>query len=237
MGAYLSAVVFLTYLARALARTTTLLDSRHSINMTGHVYVRAVVPIGILYSCSIVSNNYLVYLYLSVPFMQMLKATGPVVTPFVGWVWGVEHPTPTTVLYTLLIVGGRAGGERRGDPLLVGRVRVPGRRRGLRVAAAGHDPAPRVRRGGSGWTPLWWRRATEAGLGVLLLNASVVFFLNVSSVLLIGKTSGLALVLTGIFKSILLVAAAVALWGTPVAGLQLAGYGLALLGLLLYQSS
>ncbi|KAI1639711.1 TPT-domain-containing protein [Biscogniauxia mediterranea] len=255
-------MTFATLATQALARTTTLLDGRHGIDMTGRVYVRAVVPVGILYSCSMVSSN-LVYLYLGVPFIQMLKATGPVVTLFVGWVWGVEHPTPTTaLLYTLLVVGGvlvasvgevhfswpglacQAGGVvfeslrlvmvqhlvsdagLRMDPLVGLYYYAP-------VCALANLLVSCV----SGWGSFEWRHATEVGLGVLLLNSSVAFLLNVSSILLTGKTSGLALVLTGILKSILLVVAAVALWGTPVAALQLAGYGLALLGLLLYQSS
>ena len=49
------------------------LDSRHQVRMTGRVYLRAIVPIGILYSASLVCSN-LVYLYLSVAFIQMLKA-------------------------------------------------------------------------------------------------------------------------------------------------------------------
>jgi hypothetical protein len=55
-----------------MARTTTLLDSRKSVKMTGRVYLRAIVPIGVLYSASLVCSNQ-VYLYLSVAFIQMLK--------------------------------------------------------------------------------------------------------------------------------------------------------------------
>ena len=40
--------------------------------MTGKVYFRAIVPIGVLYSLSLVCSN-LTYLYLSVAFIQMLK--------------------------------------------------------------------------------------------------------------------------------------------------------------------
>lgn len=40
--------------------------------MTGRIYLRAIVPIGVLYSASLVCSNQ-VYLYLSVAFIQMLK--------------------------------------------------------------------------------------------------------------------------------------------------------------------
>ncbi|KAI0598208.1 TPT-domain-containing protein [Biscogniauxia sp. FL1348] len=254
-------MTFATLATQALARTTTLLDGRRKIHMTGRVYARAVVPIGILYSCSMVSSN-LVYLYLSVPFIQMLKATGPVVTLLVSWVWGVERPTLTTALYTLVIVAGvlvASAGEMhfswpglayQAGGVLFESVRLVMIQHLVSDAGLRMDPlvslyyyAPVCALANllvsclSGWGSFEWRHATDAGLGMLLLNASVAFLLNVSSVLLIGKTSSLVLVLTGILKNILLVAVAVALWGTPLAGLQLAGYGLALLGLLLYQSS
>lgn len=40
--------------------------------------------------------------------------------------------------------------------------------------------------------------------------------------------------LTGIFKSILLVVAAVLFWGTPITSLQMFGYSLALVGIFFY---
>lgn len=52
----------------------------------------------------------------------------------------------------------------------------------------------------------------------------------------IGKTSGLVVNLTGIFKSILLVLAGVVAWGTPISLLQLLGYTLALVGMLFYST-
>lgn len=43
--------------------------------MNDRTYLRTVVPIGILYSASLVCSN-AVYLYLSVAFIQMLKVRG-----------------------------------------------------------------------------------------------------------------------------------------------------------------
>ncbi len=57
-----------------MARTTTLLDSRKDVKMTGRVYLRAIVPIGVLYSASLVCSNQ-AYLYLSVAFIQILKVS------------------------------------------------------------------------------------------------------------------------------------------------------------------
>jgi hypothetical protein len=55
-----------------LARFTTILDSRKKVPMTGRVYLRAIVPIGLFFSLSLICGN-LAYLYLSVAFIQMLK--------------------------------------------------------------------------------------------------------------------------------------------------------------------
>jgi len=73
--------------------------------MTGRVYLRAVVPIGVLYSGSLVCSN-LVYLYLNVAFIQMLKAAAPVAVLFISWVWGVANPTFENVVNVIGIAFG-----------------------------------------------------------------------------------------------------------------------------------
>lgn len=60
-------------MTQILARTTTLLDGRKNVKMTGRIYLRAIVPIGLFFSLSLICGN-LAYLYLSVAFIQMLKA-------------------------------------------------------------------------------------------------------------------------------------------------------------------
>lgn len=49
-----------------------MLDGRKTVKMTSRVYVRAIVPIGVFFSLSLICGN-LTYLYLSVAFIQMLK--------------------------------------------------------------------------------------------------------------------------------------------------------------------
>lgn len=63
---------FATLMTQILARTTNLLDGRKTVKMTGRVYLRAIVPIGVFFSLSLICGN-LTYLYLSVSFIQMLK--------------------------------------------------------------------------------------------------------------------------------------------------------------------
>jgi hypothetical protein len=98
-------MVFATAATQLLARFTTLLDGRKDVNMTGRLYLRAIVPIGFLYSASLVCSN-LVYLYLSVAFIQMLKAGAPVAVLFASWAWGVADPNLKVLLNILAIVFG-----------------------------------------------------------------------------------------------------------------------------------
>lgn len=51
----------------------------------------------------------------------------------------------------------------------------------------------------------------------------------------IGRTSSLVLTLCGVLKDILLVAASMMIWGTPVTPLQFFGYSIALGGLVYYK--
>jgi hypothetical protein len=59
-------------MTQIMARATTLLDNRKNVKMTSTIYLRAIIPIGVLYCGSLVCSN-LPYLTLSVVFIQMLK--------------------------------------------------------------------------------------------------------------------------------------------------------------------
>lgn len=65
-------MLFSTMMTQILARTTTLLDGRKTVKMTGRIYLRAILPIGFFFSLSLICGNK-TYLYLSVAFIQMLK--------------------------------------------------------------------------------------------------------------------------------------------------------------------
>ena len=74
-------LAFGTLMTQVLARTTTLLDGRKNVKMTGRVYLRAIVPIGFFFSLSLICGN-VTYLYLSVAFIQMLKVRRCIRNPF-----------------------------------------------------------------------------------------------------------------------------------------------------------
>ncbi|KAI9674156.1 MAG: solute carrier 35 member [Caeruleum heppii] len=250
---------FATLMTQILARTTTLLDGRKTVKMTGRVYLRAIVPIGFFFSLSLICGN-LTYLYLSVAFIQMLKATTPVAVLLASWSLGVSQPNMKVLFNVSFIVIGvviASFGELQfvliGFIFQVGgiafeAVRLVMVQRLLSSAEYKMDPLvslyyfapvctvmnltvslfmeiPRLTMGD----------IYKVGLFTLLANAMVAFALNVSVVFLIGKTSSLVLTLCGVLKDILLVAASMMIWQTPVSGLQFFGYSIALGGLMYYK--
>jgi len=252
-------MVFATFMTQVLARTTTLLDGRKTVKMTGRVYLRAILPIGFFFSLSLICGNK-AYLYLSVAFIQMLKATMPVAVLLATWSMGVAPPSMKTLGNVSFIVIGvviasygeiefnltgflyQAGGITFEATRLVLVQRL------LSSSEFKMDPlvslyyfAP-VCAIMNGVTALILEVPTmsmnniyDVGIPLLIANAMVAFMLNVSVVFLIGKTSSLVLTLCGILKDILLVACSMLIWGTPVSKTQFFGYAIALGGLLYYK--
>ena len=170
------------------------------------------------------------YLFLSVAFIQMLKSAAPVAVLFVSWAWGVENPDLRRVLTVFGIVAGvaiasvgeidfswagfffqvggivfeamrivmiqilLAGDGQKMDPLLSLYYYAP-------VCAVMNLVVAAV------WEAKNFNFADleRTGFTVLILNASVAFLLNVSSVFLVRIACGvrdahpclLALVLFG----------------------------------------
>lgn len=82
-----------------------------------------------------------------------------------------------------------------------------------------------------------WQNFERVGPLVLLSNAGVAFLLNVSVVFLIGRTSSLVMTLCGVLKDIILIVLSCILFQTPVTPLQLFGYSISLMGLIIYKTS
>ncbi|KAL9629233.1 MAG: hypothetical protein Q9164_006965, partial [Protoblastenia rupestris] len=98
-------LVFATLMTQIMSRTTKMLDGRKTVKMTGRVYLRAIVPIGAFFSLSLICGN-LTYLYLSVAFIQMLKACTPVAVLLAGWTMGIQKPDVKVLLNVSVIVIG-----------------------------------------------------------------------------------------------------------------------------------
>ncbi|CAK7234790.1 hypothetical protein SCUCBS95973_009052 [Sporothrix curviconia] len=252
-------LIFATIMTQLLARYTTLIDGRKSVKMTGRVYLRAIVPIGVFFSLSLICGN-LTYLYLSVAFIQMLKATTPVAVLLASWAMGVSQPNLKVFLNVMVIVFGvvlASLGEIRfvmiGFLYQLGGIvfeamRLTMVQRLLSSADFKMDPlvslyyfAPVCATMNLIVALLWevpkvtMADINNVGYLMFFLNGLCAFLLNVSVVFLIGKTSVLVLTLCGVLKDILLVAASMLIWGTPVTGLQFFGYGIALSGMVYFK--
>ncbi|KAJ5894288.1 sugar phosphate/phosphate translocator [Penicillium taxi] len=252
-------MVFATAMTQFLARFTTVLDSRHKVPMTPATYGRAIVPIGIMFSLSLICGN-LAYLYLSVSFIQMLKATNVVVTLFATWFFGIAPPNFKTLGNVAIIVAGvviASFGEIKfemfGFLIQIGGIifealRLVMVQRLLSSAEFKMDPlvslyyyapACAVTNGVVTLFTDLPRMSMEniysLGVATLIANALVAFLLNASVVLLIGKTSAVVLTMAGILKDILLVCASMIIFRDPVTGQQFFGYSIALGGLVYYK--
>ncbi|KFY42536.1 hypothetical protein V494_02369 [Pseudogymnoascus sp. VKM F-4513 (FW-928)] len=256
-------LIFATILTQILARTSTILDGRKSVRMTGKVYFRAIVPIGVLYSLSLVCSN-LTYLYLSVAFIQMLKAAAPASVLFVGYAFGTDKYDLKILINICVIVFGvglASYGEI--DFSLIGFLYQLG---GLIFESIRLIMVQKLLTGTADdpnsykmdplvslyyYAPVCavmnifvalvvevptFKMADLAQVGplVLLANAGCAFLLNVASVFLIGKTSSLVLTLCGVIKNVGIVVLSVILWGTIVSGLQWIGYSIASAALIYY---
>lgn len=226
--------------------------------MTGRTYLRAIVPIGVLYSASLVCSNQ-VYLYLSVAFIQMLKASAPFAVLITSYAFGVSNPKLKVAFNIIIIVFGVAlasfgeikfswiGFFYQGGGIFFEAIRLIM----IQILLSGEgqkmDPLVSLYYYAPVCTAMNFLVAIamefrnfhvadiyQAGIFTLLLNAAVAFMLNVSSVFLIGKTSGLVMTLCGVLKNILLVVASILIWGTIITPLQFLGYSIALCGLVYY---
>ncbi|KAL2265427.1 hypothetical protein VTJ83DRAFT_6527 [Remersonia thermophila] len=252
-------LAFATVMTQLLARYTTLLDGRKTVKMTGRVYLRAIVPIGFFFSLSLICGNR-AYLYLSVAFIQMLKATTPVAVLFSSWMLGVSQPNLRVFLNVSVIVVGviiASIGEIRFmwigfiyqiTGIIFEALRLTMVQRLLSSAEFKMDPlvslyyfAP-VCAVMNFVVAVFWELpkismadVDRVGLVHFFLNGLCAFLLNVSVVFLIGKTSSLVLTLCGVLKDVLLVVASMILFASPVTGLQFFGYSIALGGMIYYK--
>jgi hypothetical protein len=108
---------FCSSLAVALVRVLRVVDLPTSPSMTPQFYTSSVVPIGALYAMSLWFSNS-AYIYLSVSFIQMLKALMPVAVYSIGVLFKKETFRSSSMLNMLSISFGvaiAAYGEARFD--------------------------------------------------------------------------------------------------------------------------
>lgn len=242
---------------RLLARYTTLLNGLNSVEMTMDRWTRNILPIGALFSGSLVFSN-MAYLSLSVSFIQMLKAFTPVAVLVISFAFGLKQMSSTLTIIVLMISVGvclASYGEAVFDPtgftyqvlaiafestrLVMVQVLLQGLKMDPLVSLYYFSPVCAALNMvllvfTEGFAP--FLAVAKLGPLVLLSNAGVAFGLNVASVFLIGAASSLTLTLAGVLKDILLILGSMWFLGSSVSALQFVGYAIALAGLVLFKT-
>eukprot|EP00887_Chlorella_sp_A99_P007875 scaffold20.g7875.t1 len=218
-----------------------------SINMDRETYLKAIVPIGACYAGTLWVGN-AAYLYLSVSFIQMLKALMPVAVFSVGCVFGTERfswPVMSNMILVTIGVAIASFGEINfnivGVAFQLGSVVIESIRLVLvQLLLQLYYVAPCCF-----CFLLIPFLALEAGkiAGddsvvisplLLLANAAVAFCLNMAVFLLIGKTSALTMNIGGVVKDWLLIGLSVWMFQSAVSKLNLFGYAIAFLAVCWY---
>lgn len=242
---------------RLLARYTTLLKGLGNVEMTTDRWMRNILPIGALFSGSLVFSN-TAYLTLSVSFIQMLKAFTPVAVLLISFAFGLKKLSATLTGIVFMISVGvclASYGETEfnmvgftyqvlaiafeSTRLVMVQVLLQGLKMDPLVSLYYFSPVCAalnmlILPFAEGLAP--FQALARLGPVVLLSNAGVAFGLNVASVFLIGAASSLTLTLAGVLKDILLILGSMFLLGSAVTGLQFVGYGIALGGLVLFKT-
>lgn len=249
---------FSTSLAYLLVRVFKITES---VTMSWDFYFKSVVPIGLLYSLSLWLSNS-AYIYLSVSFIQMLKALMPVAVYSIGVLFKKESFKGTTMGNMLTIsigVGIAAYGEAKFDSwgviLQLGAVAVEATRlvliqillssRGVSLNAITslYYVAPcclvflSVPWFVVEYPILMDSSSFHLDFFIFGTNSLCAFALNLAVFLLVGKTSALTMNVAGVVKDWLLIAFSWSVIKDTVTAINLFGYGLAFLGVGFYNHS
>ncbi|KLT43351.1 triose phosphate/3-phosphoglycerate/phosphate translocator [Cutaneotrichosporon oleaginosum] len=243
---------------RVLRATTNLMDGLDKVPMTRDVYIKRIIPIGILFSGSLILSNS-AYLTLSVSFIQMLKAFTPVAIVLISAVFKIQALNTKLLAIVVLISVGcalSAYGELHfellgflfqtsavvfeSSRLVMIQVLLQGLKMDPLVSLHYYAPVCSIINAcflpfTEGLAP--FRELPRIGLFIMSTNALAAFGLNVAAVFLISAAGGLTLTLAGVFKDILLITASVVFFGSPVTLVQVFGYSLALSGLFIYKNA
>ncbi|KAG7540666.1 Sugar phosphate transporter domain [Arabidopsis thaliana x Arabidopsis arenosa] len=228
------------------------------VSMSRETYIRSVVPIGALYSLSLWLSNS-AYIYLSVSFIQMLKALMPVAVYSIGVLLKKESfksETMTNMLSISFGVAIAAYGEAKFDTwgvmLQLGAVAFEATRLVLiqiLLTSKGINLNP--------ITSLYYvapcclvflffpwifvelpilKESSSFHFDFVIFgtNSVCAFALNLAVFLLVGKTSALTMNVAGVVKDWLLIAFSWSVIKDTVTPLNLFGYGLAFLGVAYY---
>ncbi|KAE9601821.1 hypothetical protein Lal_00040916 [Lupinus albus] len=251
-------MAFCSSLAYLLVRVFKLVEP---VSMSRDLYLRSVVPIGLLYSLSLCFSNS-AYIFLSVSFIQMLKALMPVAVYSIGVVFKKEmfkSDVMANMLSISLGVAVAAYGEAQFDAwgvtlqllavafeatrLVLIQILLNSKGISLNPITSLYYIAPCC----LVFLSIPWlimeypslRDNSSFHLDFVIFgtNSTCAFALNLAVFLLVGKTSALTMNVAGVVKDWLLIAFSWSVIKDTVTPLNLIGYGLAFLGVAYYNHS
>lgn len=231
------------------------------VSMSRDLYLRSVVPIGALYSLSLWFSNS-AYIYLSVSFIQMLKALMPVAVYSLGVLFkkdAFKSDTMANMVSISIGVAIAAYGEARFDAwgvmlqlgavvfeatrLVMIQILLTSKGITLNPITSLYYVAPCC----LAFLSLPWfivefpllRETSSFHFDFLIFgtNSLCAFALNLAVFLLVGKTSALTMNVAGVVKDWLLIAFSWSVIKDTVTPINLAGYGIAFLGVGYYNHS
>eukprot|EP01038_Epipyxis_sp_PR26KG_P008113 gene8113-10988_t len=249
---------FATVMTQIMSATTNMLPGVKEGKVDGTVLLKQIVPVSVFFAISLVLANKS-YIYLSVSYIQMLKAFTPVAVLIFSFFSGLEKTSFIELYIVFIICIGVAltsvgemyfswmGFTFQSLAILAESSRLV--LTNVLMKQLKLDPLSSLYYIAPLCTVFigfvcaifefkelpFDRMMTQDFMIIMLINALVAFTLNVAVVLLISNTSALVLTLAGIIKDIMLVALSILVFGSPVTPLQYAGYGVALLGLNLHK--
>jgi drug/metabolite transporter (DMT)-like permease len=251
-------MAFCSSLAYILVRVFKLVEP---VSMSRDLYLKSVVPIGALYSLSLWFSNS-AYIYLSVSFIQMLKALMPVAVYSISVLFkkeGFKNETMANMISISLGVAVAAYGEAKFDTwgvtlqlmavafeatrLVLIQILLNSKGISLNPITSLYYIAPCC----LVFLSIPWliveypslrdNSSFHLDFAIFGTNSLCAFALNLAVFLLVGKTSALTMNVAGVVKDWLLIAFSWSVIKDTVTPINLIGYGLAFLGVAYYNHS
>jgi len=250
-------MTFATVMTQVLSRTTDLLPGVKEKKVDSEALYKKIFPIALFFAFSLVFSNY-AYVYLSVAYIQMLKAFMIVAVLLLSAALGLQQASCIELNIIVIISSGIALttiGESEFSwvgftfqalaiffeafRLVMVNIILKDLKLDSLSTLYYNAPFCAVLIGIScGWFELSRITADKFTLpfcALLVLNGFMAFSLNIASLMLIKNTSALILSLAGVFKDIFLVLSSVLVFQTPVSLLQYIGYSISLLAMNLHK--
>jgi hypothetical protein len=244
---------------RCLAPESLGLFPKETPEVSWNVWLTKLVPVAGLFSISLAMGNR-AYIYCSVAFIQMVKASHAVMTYSLNTLLGAElflwtkfRLVTLVCLGVMLAVTGELNFQMTGflcqcassvaECMRVVLIGILLSKSGIKMdplTALSHYaplcfmflvPFAALTELPADWGQFAQELRQEIGFGWLVLNGLVAFGLNVAIVLLIEATSPVMFILCGVMKDVTIILGSVVFLRQPVALQQMAGYVLAVVGI------